>query len=156
MHLTSLLWWYNHKALTPRICLITVGYEFYHWLALGGGWGWGGGTCTEKLQEEVSQRSWVVPWVRTGAACQPVLQQKLIVIPRLKPKQAARAWQGEAPFEPFSYLLKFPIWGITMICGRIPLPFQSASEHCHHFLFLLLAKSGLCRRDTLCSSWWLE
>ena len=31
----------------------------------------------------------------------------------------------EAPFEPSGYLVKFSVWGITMICGRIPLPFQT-------------------------------
>ena len=34
----------------------------------------------------------------------------------------------EDPFEPSGYLVKFSVWGITMICGRIPLPFQLASE----------------------------
>lgn len=36
-------------------------------------------------------------------------------------------WQAEAPFEPSGYLVKFSVWGITVICGRIPLPFQLAS-----------------------------
>lgn len=33
----------------------------------------------------------------------------------------------EAPFEPSGYLVK-SVWGITVICGRIPLPSQLASE----------------------------
>lgn len=36
------------------------------------------------------------------------------------------------------------------------IPVGQGNEHCHHFLFLLLAKTDLCRGNTLCSSWWLE
>lgn len=45
----------------------------------------------------------------------------------LKPNQVTMGWQAGVPFEPSGHLTKFPIWGITVTCGRILLPFQAFS-----------------------------
>lgn len=163
MHLIGLMWWHNSTAITTYMykdILETVGYEFYHWLALG---------RRGTLQRSCRKRSWwvrsfwVVPWVRTGATCQAVLQQKLIMILCLKPKHVAMGWQAEAPFKPSGYLVKFLIWEITIIHGRIPLPLQLARE----MRIVITFYSNCCPRlvfvgggggggDVLCSSMWLE